>query len=122
MAWCRLDWVGITVVGVAIAGLIQFRLSYVEPRVWDMRCEVSAPLLVCGPRAALLWLQQYDLWGSAGLVLGILAFMWGNRMACVSAVVVGIAGVINYNASWGMLGAALGFWGWIRRPGGREGN
>jgi len=40
----------------------------------------------------------------------------------VGAVALGIAGVINYNASFGMLGAALGAWAWLgtvpalRRP------
>jgi hypothetical protein len=27
--------------------------------------------------------------------------------------IVGIAGVQNYNATWGMLGAALGAWAWL---------
>jgi hypothetical protein len=122
MVWRRLDWVRAIVVGFAVGGLIQFRLSYVEPRIWDMRCDAVTPPLACGPRAALLWLQHYYLWGAAGLVLGVLAFAWRHRVVCVLAVIVGIAGVINYNASWGMLGATLGFWGWIRRPGGAEGS
>jgi hypothetical protein len=28
--------------------------------------------------------------------------------------IVGIASVQNYNATWGMLGAALGAWAWLR--------
>jgi hypothetical protein len=32
-------------------------------------------------------------------------------------VLFGIAAVINYNATWGMVGAALGAWTWLRAPG-----
>ncbi len=116
MVWRRLDGAGLLIVGIAVAGLIQFRLHYVEPRAWDVRCAAGAAPLVCGLRAASLWLQDNYVWGVGGLVLGLGALVRGARVVCISAVVIGVAGVLNYNASWGMLGAALGVWGWIRRP------
>jgi hypothetical protein len=31
----------------------------------------------------------------------------------VAAIVVGVAGVENYNATWGMVGVGLGAWVWV---------
>ena len=33
----------------------------------------------------------------------------------IAGVALGAAGVVNYNASFGLLGAALGAWAWITR-------
>lgn len=111
------DWVGLAVVVAATAGLIAYRAVFIEPREWGAVCAAAAAPLACVPRAGLLWLQREYLWGGIALVLGLGAFVlrlpfWVR----VAAVVVGIAGVENYNATWGMVGAALGAWVWLRDP------
>ncbi|MDU7523585.1 MAG: hypothetical protein E7K72_19735 [Roseomonas mucosa] len=79
---------------LAVGAMALYRHLYVEPREWGALClDLSRAPLACRPRAALLWLQHWQLWGAG-----------------------------NYNASWGMLGAVLGAWAWIgdamrpRRP------
>jgi hypothetical protein len=110
------DWWGLGVVAVCTAALILYRYVYIEPRAWGVVCAGSGGVpLACYPRAALIWLQGKYLWGEVALALGLVAFLArGPFVVCVAAVVVGIAAVENYNATWGMVGAALGGWSWLR--------
>jgi hypothetical protein len=110
----RSDWIGGAVVAIALAALMAYRAEFIEPRAWGAACAAAAPPLACLPRAGLLWLQQYGLWGLGGLALGLWAFLGGPFAAAVGAVALGAAGVVNYNASFGLLGAALGAWAWLR--------
>jgi hypothetical protein len=96
---------------VWLAALHLYRHHFVEPRVWVDACAAAAPPFACAPRQALLWVQHWGLLGLAALVLGVAAFA-GAPLA-VTAMAAGIAGVVNYNATWGMLGAALGAWAWL---------
>jgi hypothetical protein len=109
----RKDAMALGFVAAAIAALLAYRHVWVEPRGWGAICAAAAPPLACAPREALLWLQYWGLWGLGGLALGLAAFL--GAPVSVAAVAAGAAGVVNYNASWGMLGAALGGWAWIRR-------
>jgi hypothetical protein len=112
----RRDFYGLALVAAATAGLIAYRAVFIEPRVWGALCAASAPPLACVPRAGLIWLQRHYLLGGASLALGFWAFAWRGRFAVqVAAVVIGVAGVENYNATWGAAGAALGAWAWLRR-------
>ena len=99
------------VVGVCWTALLAFRAVYVEPRAAAAAC-LAAASLPCTLRTALLWLQYQELWGAAALALGLLAFFTRLPLA-VAAVVAGIAAIVNFNASWGMAGAALGAWAWL---------
>ena len=110
------DWGGVVVVALWLAALLAYRRVYVEPREWGAICAVAAPPFACLPRQALLWAQQWGLWGLAALGLGAAAF--AGAPVAVAAVAAGVAGVVNYNATWGMVGAALGAWAWIRRRSG----
>lgn len=112
----RRDWAGLAVVAVWVAALLVYRQVYIEPRDWGAICAASAAPFACAPRAALLWLQFWQLWGAAALALGLAAFVGAGFWAAVGAVALGAAAVINYNATWGMLGLALGAWTWITRP------
>jgi hypothetical protein len=110
----RRDAVALLVVIAAIAGMIGYRYAYIEPRGWGAICAAAAPPLACAPRAALLWLQQKYLWGGVALGLGLIAFLRrGPFWGAVAAIVVGVAAVENYNATWGMVGLALGVWVWL---------
>lgn len=105
-------------VTLGLLALIVYRRLVVEPRAWGAICSVPAAPLACAPRAALLWLQNWYGWGGAALLLGLAAFRGAPFPVSVAAVAIGAAAVANYNATWGMLGAALGAWAWITR--GRE--
>ncbi len=109
----RRDAVGLLGVVLGVAALIAYRKSFVEPRAWGAICAVATPPLVCAPRAALIWLQNRYLWGAAALALGLWALRGAPFWVGVAAVATGAAAVINYNASWGMIGAALGVWAWV---------
>ena len=114
MTFDNKDRFGLLVVAATIAALLAYRAHYVEPREWVGICGANSSL-ACAPRAALLWLQHYQLWGLGALILGLWSFIGARFPAAVAAVALGVAAVINYNATWGMLGAALGAWSWIRR-------
>ncbi len=101
----------ILAVGLWLAALLVYRHTYVEPRAWVDACAAAMPPFACAPRQALLWAQHWGLWGLSALTLGLLSFI-GAPVGTL-AMAAGIAGVVNYNATWGMLGAALGAWAWI---------
>lgn len=111
----RRDAAGLAAVAAALAALLLYRAWGVEPREWGAVCAAAAPPLACAPRAVLLWLQHWQLWGAGALALGLWAFMGGPFAAAAAAVALGGAAVVNYNATWGMIGAALGAWAWLRR-------
>jgi hypothetical protein len=113
--WRQADYAGLGIVLLATAAVFGFRAAYVEPREWGAWCAAASAPLVCLPRAGLLWAQQHQLWGLGALLLGLWAFLGAGLAVSVAAVALGIAAVANYNATWGMLGAALGAWSWIRR-------
>ena len=99
---------------LAVGAMALYRYLYVEPREWGALClDLSAAPLACRPRAVLLWLQHWQLWGAAALVLGAWSFLGAPLAARAAAVALGIFAVLNFNATWGMLGAALGAWAWI---------
>ena len=112
----RRDLVGVLAVLLATGVLLAYRAWGIEPREWASLCAGAAPPAACGPRAALLWLQHYYVWGAAALVLGLLAFVGRARWLQPLAVAAGVAAVINYNATWGMVGAVLGAWAWVTVP------
>jgi hypothetical protein len=111
----RRDAWGLAIVATTTAALITYRAIYIEPRAWGAICATAegAPL-ACASRAALFWLQRQYLWGGFALALGLVAFLCrGPFVIAVTAVVMGMAAVENYNATWGMVGAALGVWAWL---------
>ena len=112
------DGWGLAVVAAAVAGFVAYRQVYLEPRVWGALCTAAAPPAACVPRAGLIWLQHYYLLGVGSLAAGVWGFAyWGRFGAQLAAVVLGVAAIENYNATWGAIGAALGVWGWVRREG-----
>ncbi len=122
MSWLRGNVLAGLVVGLGVAGMLAYRAVYVEPLRWVSICTSAAATanLACVPRAALLWLQDNYVWGGAALLLGLVGFFGQWRRISVAAVVIGADAVINYNATWGMLGLALGAWTWMM-PGAKSG-
>lgn len=105
---------GLVIVAVFLAGLFAYRHIFIEPREWGALCAAAAPPGMCLPRAGLLWLQHYYLWGALALALGLWAFIGAPFAVSVTGVAIGAAAVVNFNATWGMLGLALATWAWIR--------
>lgn len=109
----RRDWAGLLLVALLLGGLIVFRRAVIDPREWGAICVAPTAPAVCMPRAALLWLGNLYLWGTAALVLGMAAFRFRAWPVAVAGVAVGAIAVASYNASWGMVGLALGAWTWM---------
>lgn len=109
----RQDIAGIAVVVVLTAGLLAYRAWFIEPRAWGAICDAAQAPLACLPRQGLLWAQYQYAWGLVALLLGLGAFVIGWLPLAVAAVAMGVAAVVNYNASWGMVAVALGAWHWI---------
>ncbi len=102
----------------ALGAMVVYRAVGVEPREWGALClDMARAPFACTPRAALLWLQHWQLWGAAALLLGFWAFVgrgWrAPWWAGPAAVALGVIAVLNFNATWGMVGAALGAWAWV---------
>ena len=105
---------GVLVVLLLVGAMAAYRAVYVEPREWGAAClDMSQAPAACTPRAALLWLQHWQLWGLGALALGFWAFLGGPPAARIVAVALGIIATLNFNATWGMLGTMLGAWAWI---------
>ena len=114
----RRDVFGLCAVLLVAALLIAYRQTYLEPREWGALCVAAMPPLACMPRTGLIWLQHYYLLGSLPVALGLWGFAWrGGFPAQLGAVLLGVAGIENYNATWAAVGAALGAWAWLRREG-----
>ncbi|WP_426956113.1 hypothetical protein [Muricoccus radiodurans] len=109
----RADLMALLVVLAAIAAMVIYRHVWVEPRAWGALClDLSRAPAACYPRAGLLWLQHWQLWGAGALALGLWSFFGAPRAVKAAAVALGVIAVLNFNATWGMVGAALGGWAW----------
>ena len=107
------DWYGLTAVAVIGVGAWLFRFQTIQP-FWTVgACAAANRPAFCGPRAAVLWLQYEHLFGWVAFLLGLAAFVLGRRWLGVLAIGIGIAAVINYNGTTGILGAALGLFAWM---------
>jgi len=114
MTVAKRDLRALLAVAAAIGLMLAYRYVYVEPRAWGAIClDLSQAPLACQPRAVLLWLQHWQLWGAAAMGLGIWAFIGAPFAARAAAVALGVIAVLNFNATWGMVGAALGAWAWV---------
>jgi hypothetical protein len=107
----RRDLAALLGLALWLAALLAYRATYVEPRAWAAACAAATAPWACEPRAALLWMQQYGVWGGGALALGLAGFLGAPTI--VLAIGFGIGGVVNYNASFAMLGCALAAWAWI---------
>jgi hypothetical protein len=107
------DGLGLAAVAVIGGGMYAFRQLAIVPRATVGLCAAANAPAFCAPRGAVLWGQYEQLFGWTALALGLVAFFAGKRWAGALAVAVGIAAVVNYNATTGIIGAALGLVAWI---------
>jgi hypothetical protein len=113
---------GLWVVAVVGGGMFAFRELAIVPRATVGLCAAAAAPPICAPRAAVLWLQYQQGFGWAAMALGLVAFLFGRRWPGVLAIGLGIAAVVNYNATGGVIGAAFGLTAWIGLNTGRYGD
>jgi hypothetical protein len=100
-------------------GFFAFRELAIVPRATVGLCAAAAAPPICAPRAAVLWLQYQQLFGWAALALGLAAFFAGRRWPAILAIAFGISATVNYNATTGIIGAALGLTAWLSLNTGR---
>jgi len=114
MGVTKRDLLAMLAVAAAIGLMVAYRAWQVEPREMGALClDLAAAPFACRPRAVLLWLQHWGLWGAAALALGIWGFVGAPLAVRAAAVAMGVIAVLNFNATWGMIGAALGIWAWV---------
>lgn len=121
MTVTKRDLLAALAVAAAIFLMVAYRHWQVEPREMGALClDLAGAPFECRPRAVLLWLQHWQLWGAGALALGFWAFLGAPFAVRAAAVALGVIAVLNFNATWGMIGAALGAWAWVegnaRRP------
>ena len=120
------QWGVSDVAGVALAilvggGTFAFRVLAIVPRATVGICAAGNAPGWCVPRGWVLSGQYYGAFGWAALAAGVLAFVWGQRIIAGLAIGLGIAAVVNYNGTQGIVGAALGLVAWLSLLTGRPG-
>ncbi len=114
-----LDAAGLALVAFIGGGMFAFRWFAIRP-VWTVgACAAPGAPDFCIPRIAVLKLQYYQGFGWTAFTLGLAAFILGWRLTAALAVAVGVAAVVNYNGTTGILGAALGLTAWLSLATGR---
>ncbi|MBU6450061.1 MAG: hypothetical protein KGQ26_10625 [Rhodospirillales bacterium] len=115
------DWAGLALAALLGGGAFAFRQLAIVPRATVGICAATAAPGWCVPRGWVLHWQYLGSFGWAALAVGLLAFVWGQRIIAGLAIGLGIAAVVNYNGTQGIIGAALGLVAWLslltRRPG-----
>lgn len=115
------DWAGVALVALVGGGAFLFRELAIVPRATVGICAASDAPGWCVPRGWVLHWQYLGLFGWVALLAGLAAFFLGKRLLGALALGLGIAAVVNYNGTTGIIGAAFGIIAWVsvalRRPG-----
>ena len=119
--WGATDWLGVALTALLGGGAFAFRWFAIMPRATVGLCAAADAPGFCTPRHWVLSGQYYGTFGWAALALGLAAFFGGKRVLGALALGAGIAAVVNYNATQGIIGAALGLVAWLSLASGRPG-
>ncbi len=117
--WVAEDWMGAWMAAMLGGGAFTFRWLFIMPRATVGLCAAANAPSICTPRAWVLSGQYHQVFGWAALALGLWAYFGANRMIAASALGLGVAAVVNYNGTQGMIGAALGLIAWLSLVTGR---
>ncbi len=119
--WKSQDWAGVALAALVGGGAFAFRELAIVPRATVGICAAASAPGYCVPRGWVLHWQYLGAFGWVALAAGLLAFFGGKRIIGALAVGLGIAAVVNYNGTQGIIGAAFGLAAWLslltRRPG-----
>lgn len=99
-----------------LAAWLAWREWGIEPREWGALCAAANPPWPCAPRAALAWAQGEYAFGAAALALALAGFLLRSQVLALPGLALGLAALVNYNATWGMVAVALGLWTWLVQP------
>lgn len=117
--WRAEDWMGLWIAVVIGGGIFLFWHLTVAPVAMVGVCANTHAPQVCAPRHWMLMGAWLGVFGWAALLLGLAAFFRASRPLAAAAVGVGIAAVVNYNGTQGIIGAALGLIAWLSAVTGR---
>lgn len=115
------DWVGVALAALTGGGAFVFRQLAIVPRATVGLCAAAQHPAFCTPRALVLHWQYLGSFGWGALAAGLIAFLSGSRVVSGLAVGLGIAAVVNYNGTQGVIGASLGLMAWLSLITGRWG-
>ena len=107
------DLIGALLAALTGGGAFAFRQLAIVPRATVGICASSPRPDYCIPREWVLHWQYLGSFGWSALALGVLAFFLGSRVLAGLAVGLGIAAVVNYNGTQGIIGATLGLIAWL---------
>lgn len=117
--WRAEDWMGLLIAAAIGGGMFLFWRLTVTPVAMVGICASAHAPAVCVPRHWMLMSAWFGIFGWAALLLGLVAFFRASRLLAAAAVGVGIAAVVNYNGTQGIIGAALGLIAWLSAITGR---
>ena len=107
------DFIGVALAALTGGGAFAFRQWAIVPRATVGICAATPHPAYCIPRSWVLHWQYLGSFGWAALAAGLIACFWGSRIIAGLAVGLGIAAVVNYNGTQGVIGAALGLVAWL---------
>ena len=107
------DLIGVALAALTGGGAFAFRQLAIVPRATVGICAAAARPGYCVPRGWVLHWQYLGSFGWVALAVGIVAFFWGSRVLAGLAIGLGIAAVVNYNGTQGVIGATLGVIAWL---------
>jgi hypothetical protein len=119
--WSADDWMGAWAVAMIGGGAFAFRLLAVKPFAMVGVCAAANAPAICVPRHLVLQAGYLGLFGWAALALGLYAFFRTRRFLGAVALALGIAAVVNYNGTQGIIGGAFGLIAWLSAVTGRTG-
>ncbi len=111
--WRVIDGWGVGLAVLLAGGAFAFRQLAIAPRATVGMCAAPHAPAFCVPRHWVLLGQYYGVFGWAALAVGLLAFFGASRLAGALALGLGIAAVVNYDGTLGIVGAALGLAAWL---------
>jgi hypothetical protein len=117
--WRAEDGLGIWAVAMLGGGAYAFRAFAIKPVATVGLCAAANAPAICVPRHLVLQGAYLGLFGWAALALGLWAFFRCGRLVGALALGVGIAAVVNYNGTPGIVGAAFGLVAWLSALTGR---
>jgi hypothetical protein len=117
--WRAEDFFGLWAVAMIGGGAYLFRLLTIKPVAMVGICAAANAPAICTPRHLVLMGGYLGLFGWAAVLLGLYAFFRAGRFAGAVALGLGIAAVVNYDGTFGIIGGAIGLTAWLSAITGR---